>query len=188
MVNKLSKPVVLDIYGSMEDEEYWKKCEKAIAKAPANVSITYRDRVDAIKAKQIAADYDCFLLPTVSENYGYVIEEALLCGCPVIISKGTTPWDDVHGKAGFAGSLDNQQAFTEELERIAEMDAAAYTAYTQNIADYIQKKLSYEQLCRDYRNLIEKVASEKMIVEAYCNAESSMAHKYSVPLPRCVFQ
>lgn len=160
-VKRLTCSVCFDIYGSLEDKEYWSKCQEAIAAAPENVTITYKGRLDAQQAKKIAMEYDCFLLPTTSENYGYSIEEALLCGCPVIISKGTTPWDDVHGKAGFAGSLDNQQAFTEELERIAEMDAAAYTTYTQNVADYIQKKLSYDQLCWDYRNLIEEVASGK---------------------------
>lgn len=158
-VSKVTLPVIFDIYGSMEDEEYWQKCQQAIAAVPENVSITYQGRVDAAQAKQIARNYDCFLLPTVSENYGYVIEEALLCGCPVVISRGTTPWDDVHGKAGFAGDLSDRQAFVDELSRIAAMDADAYNEYTKNIAGYIRQKLSYEKLCQDYKNLINTVAA-----------------------------
>lgn len=158
-VNKLRCPVFFDIYGSLEDTVYWQKCQEAIANAPENVTITYKGRVDAEQAKKLAMDYDCFLLPTTSENYGYAIEEALLCGCPAIISRGTTPWDDVHGQAGFAGDLADQQAFVDELERIAAMDAQTYGEYTKNIANYIEQKLSYEKLRQDYKNLINTVAA-----------------------------
>lgn len=158
-VNKLDCPVSFDIYGSMEDKEYWQKCETAIAQAPEHVTISYRGRVDAQQAKELAMNYDCFLLPTTSENYGYAIEEALLCGCPVIISKGTTPWDDVHGSAGFAGELTDQQAFVEELRKIGAMDQAAYDEYTAGVADYIQQKLSYDKLRQQYKDLIETVAA-----------------------------
>lgn len=37
---------------------------------------------------------DFFVLPTNSENFGYVIAEALGCGTPVITTKGA-PWEDV---------------------------------------------------------------------------------------------
>lgn len=39
-------------------------------------------------------DADFFVLPTNSENFGYVIAEALGCGTPVITTKGA-PWEDV---------------------------------------------------------------------------------------------
>ncbi len=158
-VSGLTCPVCFDIYGSMEDKEYWQKCEAAIAAVPENVTVTYKGRLDAQDAKKVAMHYDCFLLPTTSENYGYSIEEALLCGCPVVISRGTTPWDDVHGNAGFAGDLSAPQAFTDELARIAAMDAEAYSEYTKNIGSYIKQKLSYDALRREYINMIESIAA-----------------------------
>lgn len=43
---------------------------------------------------------DFFVLPTNSENFGYVIAEALVCGTPVITTKGT-PWKDIDGVCGY---------------------------------------------------------------------------------------
>lgn len=38
---------------------------------------------------------DCFVLPTYSENFGYVIAEALASGTPVITTKDA-PWEDIN--------------------------------------------------------------------------------------------
>jgi len=42
---------------------------------------------------------DFFVLPTNSENFGYVIAESLACGTPVITTKGA-PWELVDGVCG----------------------------------------------------------------------------------------
>ena len=160
-VAKLDVPVAFDIYGSMEDRDYWQTCEELIAKMPEHIKVTYRGRLDAAEAREIARGYDAFILPTMSENYGYAIEEALLCGCPVIISRGTTPWDDVDGKGGFAGDLEQPDSFVAELNKIAAMDTADYAEYTKDLNRYIQEKLSYEKLVNDYKALIENVAAMK---------------------------
>ena len=160
-VSKLGVSVVFDIYGSMEDKEYWQKCEEIIATMPEHITVTYRGRLDAADAREVAKEYDAFILPTMSENYGYAIEEALLCGCPVIISRGTTPWDDVDGKGGFARELENFDDFVAELNKVAAMDTAEYAEYTKHLDQYISEKLSYEKLVNDYKALIEKVAATK---------------------------
>lgn len=160
IISKLGMPVEFDIYGSLENKEYWNECQKIIATLNSNIQVTYKGRLDADEARVVAKDYDVFFFPTLSENYGYVIEEALICGCPVIISRGTTPWDDAHGVAGFVGDLSNPESFVEELEKIAEMGQDEYKSYTANIDNYIKEKLSYEKLVSGYKALIEKVAAK----------------------------
>ena len=161
LISGLKFNVDFDIYGSMEDKEYWGECIKIIEDLPSNVKVIYKGRLDPTVAREIAKGYDLFILPTLSENYGYVIEEALLSGCPVMISKGTTPWDDLHGKGGFVGDLNKPCEFVSELERIAEMGTNEYKEYTEDLHKYINEKLSYEKLVDSYKSLIEKVASSK---------------------------
>jgi hypothetical protein len=43
------------------------------------------------------AEYDLFLFPTLGENYGHVISEALASGCPVVISD-QTPWRNLEAE------------------------------------------------------------------------------------------
>ena len=161
VISNLTLPITMDVYGPLEDKEYFEECKALIEKLPDNVKVDYKGRVEPDKAKQIAKSYDCYFLPTVSENYGYTIEEALLCGCPAIISKGTTPWDDLDGVAGFAGDLGDKQAFVNQLEKIAKMNNEEYLEYCSKIPEYLDKKLSYKKLCDDYKQLIYKVASTK---------------------------
>ena len=141
--------------------QYWQRCEAVIDKLPNHIKVTYKGRLNATEAREVAKDYDAFFLPTMSENYGYVIEEALLCGCPVVISRGTTPWDDVDGLGGFAGDLDAQDKFVAELEKISNMDDTEYKRYVKNLHKYIYDKLSYEKLVNDYKTLIDRVATTK---------------------------
>ena len=48
--------------------------------------------------------YDIFLFPTIGENFGYVILEAIHAGCFIMISKNRTPWGDLE-RTGIAKEL-----------------------------------------------------------------------------------
>ena len=72
-------------------------------------------------------DADFFVLPTNSENFGYVIAESLACGTPVITTKGT-PWEEIDGECGYwierteeelrKAMLSMMEKTPEELERM----------------------------------------------------------------------
>lgn len=49
---------------------------------------------------RVFQEADFFVLPTNSENFGYVIAEALACGTPVITTKGA-PWEKIEGMCGY---------------------------------------------------------------------------------------
>ena len=112
-------------------------------------------------AKHIYDEYDCFLFPTFSENYGHVIVESLFSGCPVVISKGTTPFDDCHEKAGFTVRLDSQRDFTRYLEKIADMDELQYAKLCESIDDYVAEKFQIDKLRQDYLKMIATISGER---------------------------
>jgi glycosyltransferase involved in cell wall biosynthesis len=66
------------------------------------------------------------LLPTRNENFGYVILEALLAGCPVILSD-QTPWRDLDAKqAGWVVPLGDEAGFVRALDTLIQMDSADF--------------------------------------------------------------
>ena len=70
--------------------------------------------------------WDLFLFPTVGENYGHVIQEALSAGCVALISD-QTPWQDLEQSGvGAAIPLDQPQRFVDWLRRYAAMDAEPF--------------------------------------------------------------
>lgn len=80
-----------DIYGPIEDEAYWQECLDLVKKMPNNVSIKYQGIVKPDEIDSIFKKYDLLFLPTLGENYGHVIFEALLNNTKVLISD-QTPW------------------------------------------------------------------------------------------------
>lgn len=116
--------IVFDIYGNMEDESYWRECEEELKKLPGNVKWEYKGEADAEQVVKIFAKYDVFLFPTMAENYGHVIFEAMAGGCvPVISDK--TPWtEEKTEKCGTVLELDRENAvknFAEAVEKYVGM-------------------------------------------------------------------
>lgn len=83
--------VIFDIYGPVEDRDYWESCQTVIRAMADNIRVNYNGPVPNDKVPELLADYHFFVLPTLGENFGHAILEALSAGCPVIVSD-QTPW------------------------------------------------------------------------------------------------
>lgn len=146
--------VVFDIYGPVEDENYWSECLKEIETLPANITVNYCGLVSHDDVHDVFSKYDAFIFPTFSENYGHVIAEALVVGTSVIISN-QTPWTDVNeAHAGWAISLENTEGFSKAIQEIVDMEGNAIQV---NISKYIQAKLKLKDLQSQYKNAIEEI-------------------------------
>ena len=161
-VNLMNQKCEFDIYGPIENVEYWEKCTSEIQKSPSNVSVRYCGVLSPSDAKEIYSKYNCFLFLTLSENYGHVIAEALSHDCPVIISQGTTPWDDLmEWNAGAVIPLGNLEAVAEELDRMAKMSEKQYREMIKNVREYIKVKVSLDQLKEKYEEMILSIMEGK---------------------------
>ena len=89
--------VIYDIYGSLEDTQYWQQCEEAISKLPENVMVNYRGVINHDAVPKTLVGYHAYYMPTTGANFGHSIVESMLMGRPVVISD-QTPWTDVNGQ------------------------------------------------------------------------------------------
>lgn len=128
---RATQAVEFDIYGPAEDPVYWRECQAIIAHMPPNVHVTYRGSIAPDQVPLRLADYHLFLLPTRGENFGHAILEALLAGCPVLISD-RTPWRDLQAvRAGWDLSLDQPHRFQAALTELIEMNDTEFSQWSK---------------------------------------------------------
>lgn len=87
------------IYGSHTDARYMRELDKQLSQLPRSVSVELLGSYLPESSKSIFSYSSAFLFPTLGENFGHVIAEALAVGCPVIVTP-KTPWTDLIDKAG----------------------------------------------------------------------------------------
>lgn len=142
--------IFFDIYGPMEDKAYWGECEAVMKELPLNVKVTYKGEVSHSEIDHVFEQYHAFFFPTLGENYGHVIVEAMMNNCLAILSKGVTPWDDYNGNGGFVESLSNQTGFKSIIERLVEMDNQDFRSLTAKNEAYVMRKINCEKDIKKY--------------------------------------
>ena len=149
-LNGVDGNVEFNIYGPKEDLSYWKLCLDRIAKLPANIEVNYCGTVDYDSVFTVFSNHDIFLFPSFSENYGHVIAESLLSGCPVLISD-QTPWSPFFDEGvGWAYQLDDIAGFTKTLNTLVLMDAEEYLTISNKCSDFVYRRLNLTSLDQDY--------------------------------------
>jgi glycosyltransferase involved in cell wall biosynthesis len=128
--------VSLDIYGPVDDPRYWARCRAAIGRLPANVAVRYHGPVPHEWVGEVFRDHDLFLFPTWGENYGHVVLEALVQGCPVVASD-RTPWRGLAAhRAGWDLPVHDVQGMRAVVQECVDMDAAGFRALSDSAAAY----------------------------------------------------
>jgi glycosyltransferase involved in cell wall biosynthesis len=113
-----------DLYGPIEDEDYWAHCLTAIEALPPHVTVTAKGCIANEDVPATVAGYDLFFLPTLGENFGHAINEALGAGVPALISD-RTPWQALEShEAGWSLPLDKPDAFVRAIDAFAVLDEA----------------------------------------------------------------
>ena len=161
LLKNIKYNVVFDIYGPKEDMVYWKECQNIIDTLPENISVSYKGSLAQNKIVDKMREYNAFLFPTLSENFGHVIVEAMQAGLVPIISD-QTPWlnlDDIN--VGWDIPLSNEKLYVKAIEQLYEISSEEYTKKSLAIMKYIHNKLDMKKLTKDYTNFFNKIIGEK---------------------------
>jgi glycosyltransferase involved in cell wall biosynthesis len=156
MLESVSGEVAFDIYGPAEDAKYWEECRGLIAALPANIRVRYCGEIPHERVEQVFAEHDLFLLPTLGENYGHVICEALAAGCPVLISD-QTPWRNLEAEGvGWDVPLGETERFQAALQQCVDGDDEWYAALSARAMNYAVKRTSDSEPIDANRRLFER--------------------------------
>ena len=128
----------MDIYGSIEDENYWNKCSDYIDKN--NLNIKYIKKLNPQEVQNTLNIYHFLFFPTHHENYGHVIVEALSSGCGLILSTNT-PWRHLdRNKIGWDINLNKPEKFVEVIDHCYQMKQEEYDSYRKNCYQYVKNE------------------------------------------------
>jgi glycosyltransferase involved in cell wall biosynthesis len=107
------------------------------------------------------ADADLFFLPTLGENFGHAIFEALSSGVPVLISD-RTPWQNLASQsAGWSFPLHEPQAFVASIETLAAMTAPKRAALRAGARALAERYVADTDAAGSARRMFETVLYDR---------------------------
>ncbi len=166
MLHGLSGEVELHVYGPKEDPAYWQRCRQLIERLPPNVKVEDHGHVPNDRVPSIMQDHDLFLLPTRGENFGHVILESLLAGCPVLLSD-RTPWHGLPEKGvGWDFPLDRPELFRAALQKCIDMDNHAFREMSARAIQHGRLIADDREVVARNRRLFQLAAGGNLSIES----------------------
>ncbi|MGB6192029.1 MAG: glycosyltransferase [Terracidiphilus sp.] len=137
LLKDVAGEVQYDIYGPLEDAKYVALCEQQRDALPANITVRFMGPVQHHLIVERLEDYHLFLLPTLGENFGHVIAEALQAGCVPLLSN-TTPWRNLEeANAGWDFPLDRPDLFVKALQSSVSWSNDRHQAVSKNAKAFL---------------------------------------------------
>ncbi len=136
LLKQVAFPVEFSIYGPLEDQDYFLKCENIIKKLPPNVRVKFKGEVTFHETKALFQKHHFLFFPTKGENYSHVIAESLQNGCPVILSDQHS-WKELEASnAGWSIPLESPEKFLFLLNQVSRLSSLEYDRLSQNALLY----------------------------------------------------
>jgi len=113
--------IVFDVYGPAEEENYYAQCVELAKKLPNNISVNFKGDLQGDEVEHALKNYHLFFLPTLNENFGHAIVEAMLNGCIPLISDAT-PWRNLQSKnIGWDFALNEKEKFVAAINEVLQL-------------------------------------------------------------------
>lgn len=161
VLKKVKARVAFDIYGTTENEEYWRECQELIDQLPSNITVKFLGSVRPTNGGivHIFSHYDLFLYPTGGDAYAHVIAECLISGTPVLVST-ETPWRNLEAEGlGWDVDLARMDSFVGIVEKMAELGDDDLLKMRATVRTSIVKRLSNPRVLETNRQLFKKQLS-----------------------------
>jgi len=148
--------IKMNFIGSTYNKKYMERCEFKCRSLPNHVDVCFLDSKNPEEISSFYKNSHLFFLPTLGENYGHAIVEALANNIPVLISD-KTPWKELEkDRLGAEYPLSNQSNFARFIEKLAAMTEAEYNAYAKGIGSRFTKRVDLKGNISSYKELFNE--------------------------------
>jgi glycosyltransferase involved in cell wall biosynthesis len=114
------------VYGPVQDVEYWERCSTALHSLPSNVRVSAHGPIPHEDVRSAISQHHFLVMPSLSENFGHSILEALAAGCPPLMSD-RVPWTMVGERsAGWVLPLEDRNAWSNAIANATAMGNQTY--------------------------------------------------------------
>lgn len=152
---KSRMPVYFDIYGNIEDQEYFDSFKDQI-KSYDNIHIAYKGVLNPAEIADVYLKADYMVLPTRHENYGHAIVEAWANGCPVIISKNT-PWKNLRVQdLGWDVDITDTKNLVNAMQESIDIEFSTYISMVRAGYKYFAEKICDDKVLDANKKLFEQ--------------------------------
>lgn len=137
------------IAGPEEDSEYAADCRALVQSLPASITVEFIGPVEHDEVAETIAAHHLFFLPSLAENYGHAIVEALSCARPVLVGS-RTPWHELERRGlGHDLPLTDPRAFERALQLACDQEQEAFVrqvgAMPAAVAELLGESTALEQ-------------------------------------------
>lgn len=152
---------IYDIYGPVSDDAYWRECQAVIRTMPPNVTVTHRGVATQREVPLVLSQYDLFFMPTLGENFGHAIVDALAVGLPVLISDQTNWRGLADARAGWDIQLDDTDATIDALRWLDAAEADERLRLSAGAHRYITAKLADDDAVRATQTCLDALVGPR---------------------------
>lgn len=158
----VSSPILLDIFGPIEDQTYFDECNKLIGLLPEYINVSYLGEIFYADVLVTFRRYDLFAFPTLGENFGHVIIESLAAGTAVLVSD-QTPWRGNEELGVQEISLLDPDAWAVAIDQWANLDASSLAQRRAAAKSYANRFLNADKGINQNLNLfLDLINRERM--------------------------
>jgi glycosyltransferase involved in cell wall biosynthesis len=153
-LQKSSASIQWHIYGPVKDAVYWKQCEELIKGLPKHISVIYHGELSPTDLSKAMEQFQLFIMPSKSENFGHALLEALSAGKPVITTN-TTPFKHLqNSKAGYTVNINNLDAdLSVAIALFAGMNNAEFAEHSNAAAAFARNFVDTNLIKQQYQTL-----------------------------------
>jgi len=149
----------LTVIASMEDRDYWNKCQEIITRLPQGTRVRLIEDLPHEKIEVVVQENHVFTYATKGENFSHSIFGALSAGRPVLISD-RTPWRDLAAAhAGWDISLDDQEIFVTRINELLGMDLETLNVWCRGAWQFAHDYVEHAGLRKAYVNMFDRQLS-----------------------------